>query len=497
MRTYILKRLLLMIPTLFGITLIVWIVVTSAPGDPGQSQVAEARGQKTGMTSESRRIFRAQFNLDKPLFWNDYVDLGPEEILDTLRTANDPDLTPKERRKARETLDDWGNFAVPGLVAALDLVKTPWEEAIVLERLPVNAKRVATPSVGQKLTEADKQLNRDILTETREIEDHLTLSINPLTLDAWKRAGGAPAGGVPPDVHAEMDRVAAGWKAWLQAHKSRWEWSASEKLKIRLFDTKFAKYWANLAKGDLGISNVHREPVLDLIISRLPISITLSVTSLLLAYLISIPLGVWSAVRHGTHLERGSSTALFMLYSLPSFFVASLLLRYLGIGRPFRWIPVQGFESPDTFHMTTTQHVLDVLHHVLAPIFCLTYASFAALSRYAKSGLLNVIRSDYVRTARAKGVAESKVILKHALRNGIIPIVTLLGSTLPVIVGGSIVIESVFSIPGIGYLLWDSILQRDYNVVIGESVIVAVLTMVGILISDLTYAVVDPRIRYQ
>jgi peptide/nickel transport system permease protein len=186
-----------------------------------------------------------------------------------------------------------------------------------------------------------------------------------------------------------------------------------------------------------------------------------------------------------------------MLYSLPAFFTASLLLRYLGIDRPFKWIPVTGFESDDTFSMTTMEHVLDILHHCVAPLFCMTYVSLAGLSRYAKSGILNVIRSDYVRTARAKGVAERWVILRHTVRNGIIPIVTLLGSTLPVIVGGSIVVETVFSIPGIGRLVFESIMQRDYNVVIGETLIIAVLTMVGILLSDLLYAVVDPRIRYQ
>jgi peptide/nickel transport system permease protein len=186
-----------------------------------------------------------------------------------------------------------------------------------------------------------------------------------------------------------------------------------------------------------------------------------------------------------------------MLYSLPSFFVASLLLRYLGIGQPWDVIPVAGFESPDTADMTTWEHIQDVAWHTAAPIFCMTYAGLAALSRYAKTGVLNVIRSDYVRTARAKGLAEHIVILKHAVRNGIIPIVTLLGTTLPVIVGGSVIIESVFNIPGMGFLIWDSILQRDYNVVIGETLIVGVLVMIGILFSDILYAVVDPRISFQ
>jgi peptide/nickel transport system permease protein len=484
MRSYILKRLLLMIPTLFGITLIMWIVVTSAPGDPGQAALGEASSAKGGPTSDSRRIFRTQFNLDKPLFFNDYVDLGTREVYDAVLAAADLDRPPKERRKARETLDDWGTFAVPALIASLDVAKTPQERAAVLLRLPTNAKRHPTTGLRGKLSDEDKRLNREILQETREIEDRLVLDL------------GSPPVTDPAQIAAKTDEKAAAWRAWFAARKARWEWSSGEKTRIRLLDTRFAKYWGNLLQGDLGESHVHREPVLDLIISRLPVSITLSVVSLLLAYALSIPLGVWAAVRHGTRRERTVTAILFMLYSLPPFFVATLLFAYFGIGKPFRWIPVQGFESPDTFSMTTMQHILDVLHHVVAPLFCLTYVSLAGLSRYAKSGVLNVIRSDYVRTARAKGLEEKWVILKHTVRNGIIPIITLLGTTLPAIVGGSIIVESVFGIPGIGYLLWDSISQRDYNVVIGETVIVAMLTMVGILVSDILYAVVDPRIRF-
>jgi len=479
MRTYVIKRILLMIPTLFGISLVLWLIVTLAPGDPGgQVFGGEAReAGASGDAGESRRIFRAQFNLDKPLFWNDYVSLTPEDVLREIRTTQDMERPGSKRIKADFQLQDWGNYSVPPLIEAIDLAADTREKAAVLRCLQRNAKRMGTVRPGKRLTEEQRREAREIQADTRYIEDQLALE------------AGAD--------DAEIEAKAARWKQWYAEEKERFEWSGWERFQRWAFDTQFAKYWSNLLKLDLGDSHVHKEPVFGLIVKRIPISLTLAVTSLFLAYLISVPLGIWSAVRHRSRREQAVATVLFMLYSLPSFFVASLLLRYLGIGQPWDVIPVAGFESPDTSDMTTWEHIQDVAWHTVAPIFCMTYAGLAALSRYAKTGVLNVIRSDYVRTARAKGLAEHVVILKHAVRNGIIPIITLLGTTLPVIVGGSVIIESVFNIPGIGFLMWDSILQRDYNVVIGETLIVGVLVMVGILVSDVLYAVVDPRISFR
>ncbi|MHC4134888.1 MAG: ABC transporter permease [Planctomycetota bacterium] len=477
MRTYVIKRVLLMLPTLFGISLVLWLIVTAAPGDPGGEVFGEAREAGAQDAGESRRIFRAQYNLDKPLFWNHYVSLTPEKVLEAIRTTQDMEQPGSVRSEADFQLQDWGNYSVPPLMEAIDVAKDAREKAAVLRCLQRNAKRLGALRPGQRPTEEQKQEAREIQAETRYIEDQLALQ------------GGAGA--------EEIEAKAQRWKQWYADERERFEFTGWERFTRQAFDTQFAKYWSNLLKFDLGDSHVHKEPVFGLIVKRLPISITLAVTSLVLAYLISVPLGVWSAVRHRSRKEQAVATVLFMLYSLPSFFVASLLLRYLGIGQPWDVIPVSGFESPDTADMTTWDHIKDVAWHTVAPIFCMTYAGLAALSRYAKTGVLNVIRSDYVRTARAKGLAEHVVILKHAVRNGIIPIITLLGTTLPVIVGGSVIIESVFNIPGIGYLIWDSILQRDYNVVIGETLIVGVLVMVGILVSDVLYAVVDPRISFR
>jgi peptide/nickel transport system permease protein len=184
---------------------------------------------------------------------------------------------------------------------------------------------------------------------------------------------------------------------------------------------------------------------------------------------------------------------------LPSFFVATLLLIFFSEGSDvpwLRWFPTGGFQSREFAELTVFSKLSDVLWHLVLPIACLTYGSLAALSRYMRSGLLEVLQADYVRTARAKGLPESTVIVKHALRNGLLPILTLLAGLLPAVLGGSVIIEYIFGIPGMGLWTIDSIYQRDYNVIMAVELLTTVLVLIGILLTDLSYAIVDPRIRY-
>jgi len=162
-----------------------------------------------------------------------------------------------------------------------------------------------------------------------------------------------------------------------------------------------------------------------------------------------------------------------------------------------RWFPTGGWESPDANRLTTLEALKDIGWHLVLPLFCMTYGSLAAISRYMRSGLLEVIRSDYIRTARAKGLSERVVIGKHAVKNGLLPILTLLAGLLPAVLGGSVIIEYIFGIPGLGLWVVDAIYQRDYNVLMGVQLLTTVLVLIGILLTDLSYALVDPRIRYQ
>ncbi|MCA8972335.1 MAG: ABC transporter permease, partial [Planctomycetes bacterium] len=201
---------------------------------------------------------------------------------------------------------------------------------------------------------------------------------------------------------------------------------------------------------DLGESWKFKKPVTQLLWERVPVTMLLSGLSILLTYLISIPLGVRSATRIGTIEDGATTTALFALYSMPNWWVAILLILCFSSASGCNWIPVDGLHDVDASTFTSMQFLGDLIVRLILPVFCLTYASFASLSRYMRSGLLEVVRQDYVRTARAKGLDERRVVWTHAFQNALIPIITLLAGLLPSLVGGSIIIELIFSIDGMG-----------------------------------------------
>jgi len=213
-----------------------------------------------------------------------------------------------------------------------------------------------------------------------------------------------------------------------------------------------------------------------------------------LIYLIAVPLGVLSAMKRGTLVDGAVAAGLFLLYSLPDFWVATLLIVFLAGGTFLEVFPPQGLNSPGAAALGSMDWILDRLWHMVLPVFCLTYGGLASLSRYTRAGMLEVIRQDYILAARAKGLPERLVIGKHAFRNGIIPIVTLMAHLLPALLGGSVIVESIFNIPGMGRLVYDSFLARDYPVIMAVSFFSAGLVLAGMILSDVLYMVVDPRI---
>jgi len=259
------------------------------------------------------------------------------------------------------------------------------------------------------------------------------------------------------------------------------------------------QYWMwvkRLVRLDFGTSFKDGRPVIKKIAERLPITMTLSFTAMFLVYLISVPLGIHSATHQYQLSDRISTFIIFVLYSLPSFWVAHMLLTYACGGEYLNLFPLAGVSSPDASEMGPLRWFLDRVWHLALPVLCYTYRGLAGMSRYARAGMLEVLRQDYIRTARAKGLAERVVIMKHAFRNSVIPIITLLGGLLPALLSASVIVEQIFSIPGIGRLGFEAVLNRDYPVIMGFATIGATLTLFGILMSDLLYAVVDPRISY-
>ena len=259
---------------------------------------------------------------------------------------------------------------------------------------------------------------------------------------------------------------------------------------------QFLLWVKRLATLDFGTSYRDHRPVLEKIGEVLPITLTLNILTILIVYLIAIPVGAYAALKPRGFVDRASTILFMALYSLPSFWVAMMLIVALASGDGLNWLPITGFVSDGASQLSWHAWLANVAWHLILPVICLTYGGFAFLSRFTRSSMLEVIRQDYIRTARAKGLPEWRVVVHHALRNAAIPLLTLMSALLPALLGGSVIIEQIFSIPGMGRLGFESVMARDYPVIMAIATISAVLTLISILLTDILYAVVDPRITF-
>jgi len=258
------------------------------------------------------------------------------------------------------------------------------------------------------------------------------------------------------------------------------------------------KDWVGrICRLDLGESLKDHRAVSAKIGERLPVTISIAGTALVLSYLIAIPLGVIAAIKRGQVVDRSISFVVFILYSIPSFAAALLLILFVAGGDYLNLLPMYGINSINASEMGTLPWLWDRILHMILPVICLTYASLASISRYARVSMLETLGQDFVRTARAKGLPERLVILRHALRNALIPIVTIFTLEMPVLISGAIIIESIFTIPGMGNLMFEALEYRDRPVIMGVTVIVAVVTLLSYLLADILYVLIDPRISYE
>ena len=257
------------------------------------------------------------------------------------------------------------------------------------------------------------------------------------------------------------------------------------------------QYWDWLKRMtllDFGRSfSPDRRPVLDKIKERIGITISLNLLSLLIILLVAIPIGIIAAVRPHSWFDRWTTLLVFFGFAMPTFWLALLLMMFFGVY--LDWLPISGLTSLGFHQFTLWQKIQDLVAHITLPVLVAAFGGLAGMSRYMRGNMLEVIRQDYITTARAKGLPERVVIFKHALRNALLPVITMLGLSVPGLIGGSVIFESIFAIPGMGQLFYGAVMARDYPLVMGELVIGAVLTLVGNLLADVGYALVDPRIR--
>ncbi len=293
---------------------------------------------------------------------------------------------------------------------------------------------------------------------------------------AMSGGGGRPTVSLPEDAVEEIRRY-YGFDKPVHVRYGEWLW--------------------NVLHLDLGNSYIYQDPVWDIIKSRFPVSIFLGLTGFLLSYLICVPLGVLKAIRHGSRFDFISSGLVFLGYSVPGWALGTALLVLLGGGSFWSVFPLGGFRPDNWEYLGFFDKVTAQIEHMFLPVICYMVGSFATLTILMKNSLMENLGQDYVRTAFAKGLDERRVIFVHALRNSLIPLATGLGHVFSLILAGSFLIERVFNIDGMGYLGYQSIIQRDYPVALGILVISSLLMLLGNILSDVIYALVDPRIRFK
>jgi microcin C transport system permease protein len=261
--------------------------------------------------------------------------------------------------------------------------------------------------------------------------------------------------------------------------------------------TRYFIWLGKIVRLDFGDSYTYETPVLDLIVSRIPVSLTFGLISLLVTYLICIPLGIKKALNHGGPFDNWSSFLIFLGYSIPGYALGVLLIVLFGGGSFWNIFPISGMVSDNFEQLSWFAKIYDYGRHMFLPVLCYTIGGFATLTLLMKNSLMEQLNQDYIRTALAKGLSYHQAVFRHGLRNALIPIATNIGMIISVILSGSFLIETVFTIDGMGLLGYQSVLNRDYPVALGIIIISSLLALIGRIISDFCLALVDPRIKFQ
>tara|TARA_B100000945_G_scaffold254615_1_gene211749 strand:- start:95 stop:1531 length:1437 start_codon:yes stop_codon:yes gene_type:complete len=477
---------------LIAISLLSFIISINAPGDPVErlAKSSESEGSAQEQSGASKKIkaeLRKKLGLDLPIFYISISDLASSDTLykiqDKYHKANLEALTHQS-----------GNWQV---------VSNYYNNLLNLQitHQKINAKKIVANNILLDLNEVNEITNQfgseiGSLLETSnkdlvaaKFEKMNTLMTNYSFLNSLKSPL-SEAEKCKNDLSEKSTR----WKTYIPT--LHW-YGTKNQYHLWLFGNGNDR--KGLLRGDFGISYIDSQPIQDKIWQKVGISFSLSLISILLAYLISIPIGIYSAYRKDSIADTGMSLILFILYSMPSFFVGTLLLLQFANPDNLSWFPVSGIQDPTLFdpNWSFWQKIQHRMPFLILPIITYTYGSFAFLSRIMRVGMIDIVSQDYIRTARAKGLGERKVILKHALRNSLLPVITVFAAIFPMAVGGSIIIEVIFSIPGMGVEIYNSILNYDYPMIITVFTLSGFLTMIGYLVSDILYAVVDPRISYK
>jgi peptide/nickel transport system permease protein len=481
---YIIKRLLIFIPTLIAISLLAFVISVNSPADPVEqlTRAASSDGNVDGKSSAEEKIkneIRKKLGLDLPVFYFGITHL------------NMPDSIHKIPEKAtRENLSALINqYGTPELV--MDYHSAIESFLFKIKTLP--------DSIRKK--DEVLQINFALL-QLKEESNPNTIDLAFQNIEKQQMSLGNIYTSELNEINTLYSGITAGkskWKNWIP------------KIQFNGFDNQYHLWLfgdigmevkrnrSGAILGDFGDSFSDNQPITDKILDKFWYSFVLVIASIFIAYIISIPLGVYSAYYKESLGDRVSTITVFMLYSLPSYFVGTLLLYWFANPDNLVWFPSGGVKNPAVFdpEWGFFKRMAHQAPYFVLPLISYSYSSFAFISRIMRVGMINELSQDYVRTARSKGLSEKKVVFKHVLRNALLPIVTMIANVFPAALGGSVILETIFSIPGLGLEIYNAVVATDIPMIVAVFSLTGLLTVIGYLVSDILYAMVDPRISYK
>jgi peptide/nickel transport system permease protein len=496
MFTYIARRLLLLPLTLFLIILTNFIIVNLAPGEPvtvteiSQEGATRKEGKAFAFGADDRYLqFREHYGLTLPILFNTWPWITAEQVQANLwtmvnhrRSPDDPKPMPvKEYDAARLLLGDQARFVMRHLIAVIVDTNQPMEIRRMAARFFIRGgTRQAV--LGPSLTESQKQYNRKIS------HDNTFLRTMDITAE---------------DTPDQIDDKVRSLKEWYVANKDlyRFELTTGQKVYTFFFETRFCRYMGRVLTLDFGtLRNDPNKTVISEVVRRFKYSLTLALIPMIISFFLCQILGFTMALNQNRWPDYVLNVMCLILYAIPVFVVAPFLIEKIALYHNFPFtntpIPVSGFTSPERIYgmMTSKQRLFDVIQHIALPLIAVMYGGLAADARLSRTAILEVLRQDYVRTARAKGLPRSVILIKHVGRNAAVTIVTSIAGSLGIVLGGSLIVETMFGINGFGKFFYDAVVNRDYNVIMFSALSGAFLTLVGYLVADITYTVLDPRV---
>jgi len=465
---YIIRRVLLFIPTLLIISLIAFGLSKMSPGDP-ISQWCEDKDKadlRDALSKEKDCLQIAKsFKLDKPSF---YFTITSAAYPDTLYKF----YRQEKRITLRELCTQYGNWPLID-----DYYKKIKKLDFALFNIPdsLGDNRIRLKSITGQLPFNSKK--EKINSYLNQIENQIRKApaLTPFIEEPFTQLKTA---------YSTMQQEASPHRLFIP----RVNWYG--------MDNQYHHWFSSFIKGDFGISYADNRPVSTRIWEALQWTVLLNIMAILIAYGLAIPIGIFSGSNPDTVRDKVSTTILYILFSLPSFWVATLLVTFFTTGEfGMDFFPTGGTGILDD-SAPFWSRFWDTAYHLISPVFCISYAAFAFISRQVRGGLINELNQDYIRTAYAKGLSKNTVVKKHGFRNSLFPLITLFANILPATIAGSVIIEVIFSIPGMGRLAYNSIFLEDWPIVFAVLMLSAVLTIIGNLLADILYAAADPRISF-